>query len=427
MKRSKKTIGALLIVVMLFSAIVTGCGSGKSAADQSKKQTTITVWVHPFVTDPDASKKMWDGYAEEFEHQNPNIKVNIQNIPWANRDQRMLTAFSAGKGPDVVYLIPDHLSQFGTMGIVEPLDNLISDDVKNDYYPNALKAATIGGKLYGLPMLETAEGWFYNLDLLKQAGWNTNKLPETWDEFLAMCKMVKDKTGKFGTTMELGGTANMTYYPYLWQAGGDILDKDGKTVIDSEATRRSMEFLKTIYQNGYAPQDSITTSDGSAHKGLIKDGQVACVFSDTFIVDAKDYKFDWALGPVLKDKNQATYGTIGSWSISHNSPNKEAAAKWITFLTSPEQMEPFLKATKYFPPRKALKDMYKDDAVMNKLAGQVQYVSVGVVHPAGRPILSLVSPELQGVVMGKETPDQAVNKLVPAINKAVKDSLALKP
>lgn len=427
MKKSRKIVGLLLVMVMLFSIALTGCGGSKPAASGSKGETKLTVWVHPFVTDPDASKKMWDEYAKKFEAQNPGIKVDIQNIPWANRDQRMLTAFSAGKGPDVVYLIPDHLSQFGSMGIIEPLDNLISADVKNDYYPNALQAATIDGKLYGLPMLETAMGWFYNLDLLKEAGWDTNKLPQTWDEFLAMCKMVKEKTGKFGTTMELGGTANMSYYPYLWQAGGDILDKDGKVVIDNEGTRKSMEFLKTIYQSGYAPQDSITTSDATAHKGLIKEGQVACSFTDTFIVDSKDYKFNWAMGPTLKDKVQATYGTIGSWAISHNSPNKEAAAKWITFLTAPEQMESFLKATKYFSPRKALKDMYKDDAAMNKLAEQVQYVRVGVVHPAGRPILALMNPELQGVVMGKETADQAVSKLVPAIDKAVKDSLALKP
>jgi multiple sugar transport system substrate-binding protein len=71
--------------------------------------------------------------------------------------------------------------------------------------------------------------------------------------------------------------------------------------------------------------------------------------------------------------------------------------------------------------------MYKDDSVMNSLTEQVQYVRVGVLHPASRSIVPLIQAELQAVLMGKETSDQACTKLVPSINQAVKDSLALKP
>lgn len=424
MKKSKKIISLLLIAILLFSMGLTGCGS-KPSEGGSQKEVKITAWVHPFIVDPEASQKLWDGFVQKFEAENPGIKVDVQNIPWVNRDQRMLTAFSAGKGPDVVYLIPDHLAQFGAMGIVEPLDDLIPEETIKDYFPNTIEAATIDGKLYGLPMLETVMSYYYNLDLLKEAGWDTNKLPETWDELLAMSKQVKEKTGNYGYSLELGKPSQMSYYPYLWQAGGDILDKDGKTVIDSEAAVRSMNFLKTLYDNGYTPADSVTAD--TEHLGLVKDGKIACSYSAEFINFAKDYTFKWAIGPVLKDKQQATYGTIGSWSISHNSPNKEAAAKWITFLTAPEQMKAFLEATKYLPPRKSLQDMYKDDPVMNKMAEQAQFVKVGVVHPAGRPILDIVKPELQGVMMSKQTPEEALKKMVPAIDKAVKDSLALKP
>lgn len=424
MKKGKRLLGLLLTVFVMFSSLLTGCGGSKSTGSSTGKQTTIISWIHPFMEDTDAEKKMWDGFVQKFEKENPDIKVNLQTVPWGSRDQRMLTAFSAGKGPDVVYLIPDHLAQFGYMGIIEPLDNLIPQNVKDDYLPNTLQAASIDGKLYGLPMLQTIMGWYYNTDMLKEAGWDTNKLPETWDEFLNCCKMIKEKTGKYAYYgMELSNFPQMTYYPYLWQAGGDILDKDGNVVIDSDATRKSMNFMRELY--AYAPEDSVTATD--QHDALLKEQKIAIAFSADYPTLVKDCKFNWKLGPALKDQQQGTYGTIGSWAISHTSKNKEAAAKWITFLTAPDQMKIFLNNTKYFAPRKSLQDMYKDDPVMNELAKQAQYVKPGVVHPAGRSILLIINPELQGVVMGKETPDEAIKKLVPAIEKAVKDSLALKP
>jgi multiple sugar transport system substrate-binding protein len=427
MKNSKKVIGLLLMMTFTITMLFTGFT--KAAAPAVKKapvkKTTVTAWIQTFMADPAKEKVMWDGFVKKFEKANPTIKMNLQTIPWASRDQRMLTAFSADKGPDVVYLIPDHLAQFGYMGIVEPLDKLISKKVKDGYMPNALDAATINGKLYGLPMLETVMGWYYNTDMLKAAGWDINKLPTNWTEFLACCEAVK-KSGKVAYYgMELGGSVNMTYYPYLWQAGGNILDKKGNVTIDSAATRKSLEFMRTLYEKGYAPEDSITATD--QHDVLVKEQKIAIAFSASYPVDAQGFNFNWKLGPALKDKKTATYGTIGSWAISHTSKNKAGAAKWITFLTEPAQMTTFLKNTGYFAPTKALQNLYKDDPVMNELSKQAKNVIPGVIHPAGRAILDLINPELQGVVMGKQTADEAIKKLVPAIKQAITDSLALKP
>lgn len=423
MKKGKKMLGLLLIMAVTFTTLLTGFTT--TATAPAVKKTTVTAWIQTFMADPAAEKVMWDGFVKKFEKANPTIKMNLQTIPWASRDQRMLTAFSADKGPDVVYLIPDHLAQFGYMGIVEPLNKLIPKKVTDGYMQNALDAATIDGKLYGLPMLETVMGWYYNTDMLKAAGWDINKLPTTWAEFLSCCEMVK-KSGKVAYYgMELGGTANMTFYPYLWQAGGNILDKKGNVVIDSAETRKALDFMRQMYAKGYVPEDSITATD--QHDVLVKEQKIAIAFSASYPNDAKDFKFNWKLGPALKDKNTATYGTIGSWAISHTSKNKAAAAKWLTFLTDAPQMSVFLKNTGYFAPTKALQDLYKNDPVMNELSKQAKNVIPGVIHPAGRAILDIINPELQGVVMGKETSDEAIKKLVPAIKQAITDSLALKP
>jgi multiple sugar transport system substrate-binding protein len=345
MKMRRKT-ALCLVVCLLLSFAVVGCSNNKPSSTQKQ---SITVWSFPFISDLNAEDKMWSDFTSKFESENPNIKVDVQTLPWANRDQKMLTAYSAGKGPDVVYLIPDQLSQYAYMGTMEPLDNLIPKDDLNDYNQSAINADTVEGKLYGLPMLMSVMGWLYNTDLLTQAGWDINNLPKTWDDLLAMCKQVKTKTGKYGYALNGGGTVNMTFYPYLWQAGGDVLDKNGKTIINSDATKQALDFLKEIYTDGYTPPDSVTVVD---HVNQFEQGQIACNYGDSAILqDTGKIKFKWALGPNLKNVQQVTYGTVGSWCISHMSTEKQAAAKWIEYITSKDQMQTFLKITKYFPPK----------------------------------------------------------------------------
>lgn len=424
MMKRKKVIASGLSLCLLFTMAFAGCSkTSNSSSTSSGSTTTITAWIHPFLEDTTASDAMWDKYVSDFESANPNIKVDLQTIPWANRDQKMLTAFASGDGPDVVYLIPDHLSQFSYSGIIEPLDNLISSDVWNQYEPNALKAVTVNNKKYGLPMLETVMAYYYNLDLLTKAGWDTNNLPQTWDDLLNMCAAVKANTKGYGYTFEGGNVANMNFYPYIWQAGGDILDDSGNSVIASDATKNAMNFLKEICDKGYTPSDAITAT--TEHDQMVIDGDFACMYEDSsFLVNKDQYKYKWAIGPMLKNQTQATYGSIGSWAISHTSTKQDAAAKWITFLTQDDQMKTFLQATQYFSPKTTLSNMYSDNENMQKLSTMTQYVKVGVVHPAGRTIMTSVGAELQGVLLGKETADAACDNLTTSINAAVKKSIS---
>lgn len=424
MMKRKKALILSITLGMLFTMAFAGCSKkSDTGSDAGDSTTTITAWIHPFLEDTTASDTMWNKFVSDFESANPNIKIDLQTIPWANRDQKMLTAFASGDGPDVVYLIPDHLSQFSYNGIIEPLDNLISSDVWSQYEQNALQAVTVNNKKYGLPMLETVMAYYYNLDLLTKAGWDTNNLPQTWDDLLQMCAAVKANTKGYGVTFEGGNVANMNFYPYVWQAGGDVLDASGNSIIDSDATKKAMNFLKEVCDKGYTPSDSITAT--TEHDQMVIDGEFACMYEDSsFLVNADKYNYKWAIGPMLKDQTQATYGSIGSWAISHTSTKQDAAAKWITFLTQDDQMKTFLQATQYFSPKTTLKDMYSDNANMQKLSTMTQYVKVGVVHPAGRTIMTSVTSELQGVLLGKETADQACANLTTSINAAVQKSLS---
>lgn len=443
--------GLFVCMMMLASILVfTGCGKkqvqstsepekksdettvvAKETVAEPKAEESITVWVQQFLGADKAeeNKEMFLDFAEQFKKET-GITANIQVIPWANRDQKMLMAFSANKGPDVVYLITDHLAQFSYMGILEPLESYISDDVKNDYLSSALDADTVDGHLYGVPMLMQMFAYAYNLDLLKEIGWDTSKLPETWDDLEKMFKMAKDHNC-YGLLYEGGQNGNMSFYPWMWQAGGDVIDKKGNVVFNSEETRRATSKLTEWYQKGYMPKDSLTLVSDNQVYPIWESGKV-CLFPcdagriTNYLTGKQQVNFNIGIANPPKDKEQVLYGTVGSWCVATTSKNKEAAAAFIMKMTEPENMKLFLKKTGYLPPRKSLMNIYDGNEQLENMVKSLAYIRPGVVHPAGRTITNtLIPPFVQAAFMGKDI-DQLLKDTTNSIQKAVDDSMALK-
>ncbi len=393
-----RTRNKRLVLMGLVLALILGATAFAAA-------TELTIWVHPFLGPDrtDEEQVMWDNYAKGFTAET-GIKVDIQSIPWANREQRFLTAFSAGQGPDVFYLIPDHLAQFADQKFLADLNGLISPSVLDDFYPDVIDAVYMGGALYGIPILQTVWGWYYNLDLLKQAGWNTNELPTTWDELLEMSAMVKKNTGLYGLSMTLANYPNMTYFPHLWQAGGNVLDAKDNVVINSPEAIEALAFMRKFYEEGLVPRDSLISDN---QFGLFAQGMIGATFGDNLTATVLDDEadFEWVIGPSITHKTSATYGTIGSFVVSTYSKYPGAAAQFVEYFIRPENLEIFLKATGYFAPRAALADLWANDSDISIMSEQAKNVVPGIIHPKSRDISQLVMPILQGVVGGEMTPE----------------------
>jgi multiple sugar transport system substrate-binding protein len=72
-------------------------------------QTTLEWWQ--FWTDPDI-KPTINAMVEEFQRQNPDIRVNVTDLTWANGNEKIAIAFASGTAPDVVELGSDWIAQF---------------------------------------------------------------------------------------------------------------------------------------------------------------------------------------------------------------------------------------------------------------------------------------------------------------------------
>lgn len=141
----------------------------------------VTVWMYPVIKDEAAGKKYWQQTEADFERTHPDTDLTIQMQTFDKRDAQISAALAAGSGPDIVLITPDQAATYQTVGGLLPVDDAVKDDRKA-FYPETLKAATIDGKLFGVPLFQNINTTAYNTKIFEDAGLG---LPKTWDDVLA--------------------------------------------------------------------------------------------------------------------------------------------------------------------------------------------------------------------------------------------------
>ncbi|WP_408007818.1 extracellular solute-binding protein [Pseudalkalibacillus sp. A8] len=415
-----RKVSLLISFILLVSVIVSGCSDEETSKQaEGKVEGDITVWTMPFVGEDlkNEQKSMWNDIKKSFEKEYPGTKVKFEEIPWANREQKILTALAANSGPDVFYIIPDQMTQFADKGVLEPISSYLEDGDTEDFTDSSLDAATYDGKLYALPILREVQTYYYNTNVLNDLGLDKNDLPTTWAEYDEWAKKAVD-AGYYARNFEGANTPNATLYPLIWQAGGQVLTPDGDVKIDEEAGIEAFEKINQWYKEEYIPSDSI---NALTHFNLFLENKAMSVWSAQSAqttMKAEGFE-DFVVGPPLKEEEVAGFGVTGMFTMPSNSKNKPTAAAFIKHMTNKENTIKFNELTGYLPPRKSASSMYDDNSNMKQLTEYVEFARPGVMHPASRSVIPKVQAELQAMMEGTKSPEEAAKAAAEAIQAEV--------
>lgn len=368
----------------------------------------LTFWVYPVIGDDPTHQAVWDDSIAGFKELHPDVNINIEIYPWANRDEAISTAIVSNTTPDGIYLIPDQLSTYADA--LEPMESLLSDEHLADILPNVVESITVNGNMLGAPILTSSNPMICNAEVFEAAG--VTEYPSTWDDFLELGPVFKD-AGFYLTDYQgsLEQSLNHSFYPYLWQAGGSVFNEDGSDVaFNSDAGREALEFIKTLVDNEWVERDSLTTIV-AFEQTAVANNQVACVGISGSVTEVLPF---WGeenivvLDPLTKHETVA-YGTVGSLSIFKGSNNKEAAAAFIEYVTSGDRLVEYLTTSKYFSALQSTGSLYADDPIYGPLEQTIPYSTVGELHPQAREIMGVISPEIQSVLLGNKSVEAALN------------------
>lgn len=408
----KRILAALVGASMLVTPL--------AAQAQDAVSGTVDLWVYPIISDTATHQAFWDKMIAAFNTQHPNAKVKVDIQPWAGRGEKFTAVVSAGRAPDLIYLIPDQIPQFVRLGALEPI--ALAADVQADYLPGALQGATYDGSLYTAPVLMSALAPVYNKTQFEEAG--IAAFPKTWDELAAIGAKLKEKGVyllQYGASLE--ESLNVTFYPLLWQAGGRVFAEDGKKVaFNSPEGLKALNFIVGMFKDGFADPSTVSSTLRGTDQPIAQ--KRAAMIMSGGSDSIKDLQGLWGpeavgVGAPLTGAKQITYGTVGGFAMPVNNNDNAAAKAFLDFLIQPENLAELNKISGFFGPRKSMGAIHGDDPSLSQLESYVGIATPGEVHPLARQVIAVLAPEVQGAILGSKTPEQALADAETAANALI--------
>lgn len=265
--------------------------------------------------------------------QHPNIKIQADNVPWAQWVTKLSTEAAAGTAPDVQYCQFANARKFIYDGLFIDLSPYYKSDAAfapDQFTPTSLVTYRYKGNLHIIPYDEGPLIMFYNIDMFDQ-----QKIPHPkpdWkltDMLEAALQLTTgsgtSKTwGYLGSPGGFGGEVNPNYmYPF----GAAFVDKDEtKFLADNDAAVSALQWwadLRLKHKVNPTPaEQKLVPGNPFAY------GKTGMMFSGSWSVpwlhDQAKFKYDVAAFPAGPVKH--TTSTMGSgYGITKDSKDHDRA------------------------------------------------------------------------------------------------------
>jgi fructooligosaccharide transport system substrate-binding protein len=346
-----RLVAAIAVVTAACSPAGPATPAGAPASSGSPVQ--LKVWISGTPELDAAMNKI----LQQFQAENPNVTVTLEDFPFAQYYEKLTTAFAGGSGPDV-YWIDVRTAEFAKRGALLPLDKYVTDEWTSDVIPVALKEGEWNGKRYSVPMHELANGIFVNKALFAQAGIpvpHDLKDAWTWNQLRDIGLKLTDRSGGtttrwgFGSQRDIG---DWVVLPYLGQNGAQPLSPDNKKAsgsLDSPASIEALTYWGKLYTD-----DKIATA--SPAPDAFPTGSMAMIDAVITYVIAlqRNYpNFAYDIAPAPRNKQCAVM--TGGFNAGINSATTQPDLSWklVDYMTRVKHAQ-WADDSGYLPDRKSV-------------------------------------------------------------------------
>lgn len=345
----------------------------------------------------------------DFEKQY-NVKVNIQEMPYAQQLEKLRLDGPAGIGPDVLVIPNDQLGGAVVQGLLAPV-NL--DKTKLDVFtPASVQAFNMDNVQYGVPKAVETLVLIYNKDLIDKP---LNTLQEWFD--YSKKQREQDKYGLL---------AKFDQIYYSWGAigpmGGYIFGDNGKGGLNAQdvglnkpGAVEAVTFLKKFYSEKVFPAGIIGDNGLNAIDSLFTEKKAAAVINGPWAFqpyEAAGINFGVAPLPLLPDgKPMSSFLGVKGYVVSTWSKDKALSQQFIEFINQPQYVKTRYISTREIPPMTAMIDepMIKNDVKASAVAVQSARATPMPGIPEMGEVWGPANAALELSLTGKQEPKAALD------------------
>jgi lactose/L-arabinose transport system substrate-binding protein len=265
----KKVLSILMTAMMALS--LAACGNADNSAapvagtdsqTQASTESAKTEAEAP-ATEGEQTLKVWcwDSFNVDamktagamYEAEHPGVSIVVEET--LSKDIQTIVQTCAMSGqldslPDV-FLMDDQVFTKYLQNYPEVFADLTDSGIAfSDFAASKVANSVSGGKNFGVPYDSNTVIACYRTDYLEQAGYTVADLTNiTWDQFIEIGKVVKEKTGMPMLTNVQGEPDLLNMI--LQSAGISVFDEDGKIdLVDNEGLKEAMEVYMTLVKEG---------------------------------------------------------------------------------------------------------------------------------------------------------------------------------
>jgi len=411
-------IHALAVATALVG--LAACGDD---GDDSADGKTVVTWWHNSNTDP--GKGYYEQVAADYEADHPDVDIRIEAMQHEDMLTKLDAAFQSGDAPDV-YMergggeLADHVEA----GLTKDLSESSADTISK--LGGSVAGWQVDDKTYALPFSVGVVGFWYNKELLAQAGVTT--MPTTWDEMDQVIEQVKG-AGIEPISVGAGDkwpAAHYWYYFSVRECSQDVLT-DAVTSLDfsDECFVRAGEDLEELVGEEPFNKGFLSTSaqEGpTSASGLLVTGKVAMELQGHWEPGVMQGLTDdgsglgenlgWFAFPAVDGgagDPTAQLGGGDAWAVSEGAPDE--AVDFVNHLLSDEVQQGFAENDMGLPTNPAATGSVSDPALADllRVRDAAPYVQLYFDTAFGQSVGGAMNDEIALAFAGEASPQDIVD------------------
>ncbi len=366
----KKAFVVVLAVLMALSML--------SVASADDGKITLEFWHSMGGTTGELVQEIVD----EFNASQDEIYIDcIYQGDYTTGGTKIQAAVASGNGPAIAQIEITRVGMYAAADALLDLTPYAEADEEfdvNSLYDGVMDFSWYDGKLVSLPNGRSVPVMYYNVDALKEAGFES--APADWDEFVAAAIATTDpEKGTYGYGCPIGDS--WYYLALMLTAGGQIYNEEGNNIgFNNESGIAPLQMWVDLQEQGalYLPD-----GDDYASNSALRNAFMAGICNITMqssaqyrsLVDNSDFEVGVAYIP----KN-VTYAAIpgGSNIVSFgtNLSDEEKNAVWtfMKYMVSGDVAGKYAAGTGYLP----TSDAALNSAVYQEKLAEYPYLDIAV-------------------------------------------------
>ncbi len=376
---------------------------------------------------------------DEFEKQNPGVKIDFSDIGWDNTFAKIMTSM-IGEGPDVYMLGSTWVGQFVAKETIEDLTPFIEKEgfdfskFYDKYCRMALHrdAKTGQSRCWGLPWVADTRILAYDKLIFKHYGIAPPHDDMSWEELLDKAQKttgIDPVTGKetFGYMVQ-GFDPVFMYMGFLYQNGGRFYTEDeSRSALDSPEAREALKFLVDLHvaHNVSGPETMNNFLWNTFGPFLSQENKYAIYETVPSMIKEGAIKRGDRIGVCNLPRRKGAGGLMGGsfLSINKKSAHKEMAFKFLKFMSEPLAQKYIVEHTASLSPRNDLGDWDFIQAHPEWNVGLKQFAeSSNTPAACWEETYNIVGEYVQNALIGAVPTDEAVTQMSAEIDHLLKSN-----